>query len=138
MKYSLLVWLIPTLSLVAGVAIGLLVARMIPNAPPKLTHRHLYDLQKRFDSYQNEVIAHFNRTAILVKNLTQSYQEVQYHIEDGANHLTLDDISRQHLLDALHSDKARIPREGLPPPRDYVPETPNSPVMTNNHYGLKK
>lgn len=68
MEHSLLVWLLPTLALVAGVAIGFLVARLLPNAAPNRTQRQLDDIQERFDSYQNEVVTHFNSTATLVKN----------------------------------------------------------------------
>ncbi len=68
MEHSLLVWLLPTLALVAGVAIGFLLARLLPNAVPNSTQRQLDDIQERFDSYQNEVVTHFNSTASLVKN----------------------------------------------------------------------
>lgn len=145
MEHSLLVWLLPTLALVAGVAIGFLVARLLPNAAPNRTQRQLDDIQERFDSYQNEVVTHFNSTATLVKKLTQSYQEVQDHLAEGANRLALDDITRQRLLAALHSDAPHAPRERLTPPReneepprDYAPKTPNAPGMLDEHYGLKK
>ncbi|WP_411390204.1 YhcB family protein [Pseudomonas sp. MPB23] len=145
MEHSLLVWLLPTLALVAGVAIGFLVARLLPNAAPNRTQRQLDDIQERFDNYQNEVVTHFNSTATLVKKLTQSYQEVQDHLADGANRLALDDITRQRLLAALHSDAPQTPRERLTPPRenqepprDYAPKTPNAPGMLDEHYGLKK
>lgn len=135
MEHSLLVWLLPTLALVAGVAIGFLVARLLPNAAPNRTQRQLDDIQERFDSYQNEVVTHFNSTATLVKKLTQSYQEVQDHLADGANRLALDDITRQRLLAALHSDATQAPRERLTPPRenqepprDYAPKAPNAPA----------
>jgi uncharacterized protein len=144
-EHSLLVWLLPTLALVAGVAIGFLVARLLPNAAPNRTQRQLDDIQERFDSYQNEVVTHFNSTATLVKKLTQSYQEVQDHLADGANRLALDDITRQRLLAALHSDATQAPRERLTPPRenqepprDYAPKAPNAPGMLDEHYGLKK
>ncbi len=80
MELSLLVWLLPTLALVIGVAVGFIVARLLPNAAPSNTQRQLDDIQKRFDSYQNEVVTHFNSTAMLVKKLTQSYQDVQDHL----------------------------------------------------------
>nr|WP_189691234.1 MULTISPECIES: DUF1043 family protein [Pseudomonas] len=137
--------MLPTLALVAGVAIGFLVARLLPNAAPNRTQRQLDDIQERFDSYQNEVVTHFNSTATLVKKLTQSYQEVQDHLADGANRLALDDITRQRLLAALHSDATQAPRERLTPPRenqepprDYAPKAPNAPGMLDEHYGLKK
>ncbi|TWC16925.1 MULTISPECIES: YhcB family protein [unclassified Pseudomonas] len=144
MEHSLLVWLLPTLALVAGVAIGFLLARLLPNAVPNSTQRQLDDIQERFDSYQNEVVTHFNATASLVKKLTQSYQDVQDHLSEGANRLALDEQTRQRLLAALHADSAQAPRERLTPPRDqepprdYAPKTPNSPGMLDEHYGLKK
>lgn len=144
MELSLLVWLLPTLALVVGVAIGFGVARLLPNAVPNSTQRQLDDIQERFDSYQNEVVTHFNSTATLVKKLTQSYQEVQDHLAEGANRLALDELTRQRLLASLHSDVPQGPRERLTPPRDaepprdYAPKTPNSPGMLDEHYGLKR
>jgi uncharacterized membrane-anchored protein YhcB (DUF1043 family) len=143
-EHSLLVWLLPTLALVAGVAIGFLVARLLPNAAPNRTQRQLDDIQERFDSYQNEVVTHFNSTATLVQKLTQSYQDVQDHLAEGANRLALDELTRQRLLGALHADSAQAPRERLTPPRnqeapkDYAPKTPNAPGMLDEQYGLKK
>jgi uncharacterized membrane-anchored protein YhcB (DUF1043 family) len=89
-----------------------------PNAAPSRTQRQLDDIQERFDSYQNEVVTHFNSTAMLVKKLTQSYQEVQDHLAEGANRLALDEQTRQRLLAALHADAAQAPRERLTPPRE--------------------
>jgi len=144
-EHSLLVWLLPTLALVAGVVIGFLLARLLPNAVPNSTQRQLDDIQERFDSYQNEVVTHFNSTAALVKKLTQSYQDVQDHLSEGANRLALDEQTRQRLLAALHADAGQAPRERLTPPRevqepprDYAPKAPNSPGMLDEHYGLKK
>lgn len=74
MEQSLTAWLLPALALVAGVAIGFLIARLLPNAAPNKVQRQMDDLQDRFDSYQREVVTHFNTTASLVKKLTQSYQ----------------------------------------------------------------
>lgn len=144
MEHSLLVWLLPTLALVAGVVIGFLVARLLPNTAPNSTQRQLDDVQERFNSYQNEVVTHFNSTATLVNKLAQSHQEVQDHLAEGANRLALDELTRQRLLATLHPDAAQAPRDRLTPPRnseapkDYAPKTPNSPGMLDEHYGLKK
>ncbi|VVP60933.1 hypothetical protein PS838_06188 [Pseudomonas fluorescens] len=81
---------------------------------------------------------------MLVKKLTQSYQEVQDHLAEGANRLALDEQTRQRLLASLHSESVQAPRERLTPPRDqepprdYAPKTPNAPGMLDEHYGLKK
>ncbi|MFT0706791.1 hypothetical protein ACDX35_24075, partial [Enterobacter hormaechei] len=39
----------PALALVAGVAIGFLIARLLPNAAPNKVQRQMDDLQDRFD-----------------------------------------------------------------------------------------
>jgi len=143
-ELSLLVWLLPTLALVVGVVVGFVVARLLPNAAPSSTQRQLDEIQQRFDSYQNEVVTHFNSTASLVQRLTQSYQDVQDHLADGANRLALDDLTRQRLLAALHADAAQGPRDRLTPPkdtevpRDYAPKSPNAPGMLDEQYGLKR
>nr|WP_276583354.1 DUF1043 family protein [Pseudomonas sp. RIT-PI-S] len=139
-----MVWLLPTLALVVGVVAGFLIARLMPNAVPGGTQRQLDDLQKKFDNYQHEVVTHFNSTAILVKKLTQSYQEVQEHLAEGANHLALDELTRQRLLAALHPDASQPPRDRLTPPRDqevpkdYAPKSPDGPGMLDEQYGLKR
>jgi uncharacterized membrane-anchored protein YhcB (DUF1043 family) len=143
-ELSLLVWLLPTLALVVGVVVGFLVARLLPGAAPNSTQRQLDDVQERFNSYQNEVVTHFNSTATLVNKLSQNFQEVQDHLSDGANRLALDEVTRQRLLASLHADAAQAPRDRLTPPRtteapkDYAPKTPNAPGMLDEHYGLKK
>ena len=144
MEQSLLVWLLPTLALVVGVVVGFALARLLPNAAPNGTQRQLDDIQQRFDTYQNDVVTHFNSTATLVRKLTQSYQDVQEHLADGANRLALDDLTRQRLLASLHPDAAHGPRASLTPPRDtaevprdYAPKAPNSPGMLDESYGIK-
>jgi hypothetical protein len=71
-EQSLTAWLLPALALLTGIAIGFLVARLLPNDAPGRTQRQLDDLQERYNSYQSEVVTHFNTTASLVKRLTQS------------------------------------------------------------------
>ncbi|AYC34221.1 DUF1043 family protein [Pseudomonas cavernae] len=144
MEQTLTAWLLPTLTLLAGIAIGFVVARLLPNAAPNRTQRQLDELQERFDSYQSEVVTHFNTTASLVKKLTQSYQEVQEHLSEGANRLALDELTRQRLLAALHADEQASPRERLTPPKsneapkDYAPKAPDTPGTLDVTFGLKK
>ncbi|MBA1194637.1 DUF1043 family protein [Pseudomonas entomophila] len=144
MEHSLLVWLLPTLALVVGVVVGFALARLLPKAVPSSTQRQLDDIQQRFDTYQNEVVTHFNSTATLVSRLTQSYQDVQDHLADGANRLALDELTRQRLLASLHSEAAQPHRDRLTPPkdteapRDYAPKAPDAPGMLDESYGLKR
>lgn len=144
MELSLLVWLLPTLALVIGVAVGFIVARLLPNAAPSSTQRQLDDIQQRFDSYQNQVVTHFNSTAVLVKKLTQSYQDVQEHLSQGASRLAADELTRQRMLAALHAEDSKAPRERLTPPKsneapkDYAPKSPDQPGTLDETFGLKR
>jgi uncharacterized membrane-anchored protein YhcB (DUF1043 family) len=143
-EQSLTTWLVPAIALLAGIAIGFLIARLLPNAAPSRTQRQLDDLKERFDSYQTEVVTHFNTTAGLVKRMNQSYQDVQEHISAGANRLALDELTRQRLLAALNSEeRASSQRERLTPPthhetpKDYAPKADNTPGTLDATFGLK-
>lgn len=141
MEQSLTPWLLPAIALLAGVAIGFLAARLLPNTAPGRTQRQLDELQQRFDSYQSEVVTHFNTSASLVKKLTQSYQDVQEHLSQGAERLAVDEMTRQRLLAALNTE---APRERLTPPRsneapkDYAPKEPDDLGTLNEGFGLKR
>jgi len=143
-EQSLTPWLLPAIALLVGVAIGFLAARLLPNAAPSRTQRQLDEMQQRFDSYQSEVVTHFNTTASLVKKLTQSYQDVQEHLSHGANRLAADELTRQRLLAALSTEESKAPRERLTPPKsneapkDYAPKEPDSPGTLDETFGLKR
>lgn len=144
MELSLTTWFVPTIALLIGIAIGFLIARLLPNAAPSRTQRQLDDLTERFDSYQDEVVTHFNTTANLVKRMNQSYHDVQEHISAGANRLALDELTRQRLLAALDSDNSpSAPRERIKPPvinevpKDYAPKTADTPGTLDASFGLK-
>ena len=143
MEQTVTAWLIPALTLVVGIAVGFLLARLAPNAAPGRTQRQMDEMQARFEAYQSEVVTHFNTTASLVKKLTQSYQDVQEHLSDGANRLALDELTRQRLLATLHAEDASEKRERLTPPKnnempkDYAPKSADVPGMLDENYGLK-
>ena len=144
MEQTITPWLLPAIAVLAGIAIGFLVARLLPNAAPNRTQRQLDDMQQRFDAYQSEVVTHFNTTASLVKKLTQSYQDVQEHLASGATRLALDEVTRQRLLAALQMDDSTPHNERLEPPagyvpRDYAPKSDaNSPGTLAEDFGLKR
>ena len=98
MEQSYNIWLLLALALVAGTAIGFFISRRVPTRTPDRTQQLLDELQERFDNYQTDVISHFNTTAALVGKLTQSYQDVQQHLAEGASQLALDELARQRLL----------------------------------------
>ena len=144
MEQTLAAWLIPALTLVVGIAVGFLIARLAPNAGPGRAQRQMDEMQSRFEAYQSEVVTHFNTTANLVKKLTQSYHDVQEHLSHGADRLALDEVTRQRLLATLHAEPSSSDkRERLTPPRDmeipkdYAPKSADVPGMLDEGYGLK-
>lgn len=140
MEQSFAAWLLPALALVVGVAIGFLLARLLPGAAPATTQHKLDEMQERFEAYQSEVASHFNTTAGLVKKLTQNYQDIQDHLSDGASRLALDELTRQRLLAALSegsqpASRERIAAASTEAPKDYAPG--NSGVLHDEEV-LKK
>jgi uncharacterized membrane-anchored protein YhcB (DUF1043 family) len=133
---------------VGGIIIGLILARVLRRAAPGKTQRQLDDLQERFDSYQSEVVSHFNTTAGLVKKLTQNYQDVQQHLSQGAERLALDEVAREHLLASLVDEPKVRERlkssqdsqfdEQTEAPRDYATKHTGDPSMLAEGYGLKR
>lgn len=143
MEQTLTAWLVPAITLLVGIAIGFLIARLVPGAAPNKTQRQLDDTQERFDNYQSEVASHFNTTANLVKKLSQSYQDVQDHLSDGADRLALDELTRQRLLAALDDTptpyRAKLtPLYSSEPPKDYAPKGMDAPGTLDANFGLKK
>jgi uncharacterized membrane-anchored protein YhcB (DUF1043 family) len=144
-EQSLTTWLVPVIALLVGAAVGFLIARLLPSAAPNRMQRQVDDLQERFDSYQREVVTHFNTTASLVKKLTQSYQDVQEHLSESAERLALDEQTKQRLLAALHAEDGYPERrERLTPPasqeapKDYAPKSGEGPGTLDETYGLKR
>jgi uncharacterized membrane-anchored protein YhcB (DUF1043 family) len=143
-EQSILVWLVPAFTLLVGIAIGFLIARLAPGAAPSRTQSQLDELQERFDTYQSEVITHFNTTASLVKKLTQSYHDVQQHLADGADQLALDELTRQRLLAAVQNgndyvgsrDRLQAP-SSTEPPKDYAPKPAGSPGTLDEDFGVR-
>lgn len=141
MEQNLVTWLLPIVGLIVGIAIGYLLSR---NSAPNSTQRQVDELQERLDTYQSEVVTHFNTTAALLSKLTNSYQDIQNHLAEGANKLALDEQTRQRLLTALHTQHAASPRERLDapaftePPKDYAPKVDDTPGTLHENFGLKK
>lgn len=140
MEQTLATWLLPIVGVIVGIAIGFLVAR---NSAPDRTQRQVDDLQERFDTYQSEVVTHFNTTASLLRKLTNSYQDIQDHLSEGADKLALDEQTRQRLLATLHKEDKPSHRERLSspvftePPKDYAPKTDDAPGTLDENFGLK-
>lgn len=149
---TLPIWLIPTLTLLGGIVIGLILARIFQSSSPQSTQKQLKELQARFDSYQTEVINHFGVTAELVHTLQENQQKVQQHMLHSAERLALDEPSRERLLACLTdpSLKERISAPAktetqseeadttVEPPKDYAPKPEGEPGTLDESFGHKK
>ena len=130
MDNSIPVWLLPLLSFIVGIVVALLAVRLMRNSSPASTENKLDDLQQRFDSYQDEVVAHFSTTAELVNKLTENYQNVQEHLLQSAERLALDESTRQRLLNSLVDTKVlEQPREEPANTTAPAEKTSNSPAQ---------
>lgn len=55
-------------------------------------------LEKKLENYQQDVEAHFSKTADLIDNLTNSYQEVFEHLSESAEKLLTEEQIKNQLM----------------------------------------
>jgi uncharacterized membrane-anchored protein YhcB (DUF1043 family) len=100
---------------------------------------HLSELQQQQQSYQTEVTEHFQETAQLLDQLTNSYRDVHNHLAEGAHLLAGETVSES--LQMIPEDKKKAqPLEGsvITPPLDYAPKaTPDDKGMLNEEFGFE-
>ncbi len=143
-----MIWLVGIICLAAGVALGALVSRLFfsDTAKVKTLSNELNQLQDEHNDYRQSVYSHFENTAHLVNNLTQSYKDVYDRLARDADILCPEDISSQLSLTKKSSDLLGTKTEGLDdqmddlfPPRDYANKTnPNQKGGLAADYGLSK
>lgn len=130
----------------AATIIGLIAGYLITQitSPSEQSQRQmesrLKDLQQQQENYQHEVSEHFEETAKLLNQMTDSYREVHKHLAKGAQLLAGDTASQslKSLSDNSDSDTVELD-ENIMPPLDYAPKkAPNAPGMLNEEFGLDK
>ncbi len=79
-----------TILLIAlGVIIGAALSKILNRGPSvSELQQKLEESQDQLDQYRKDVDKHFQTTAELVNNLTQSYRAVHEHLSQGAQKLT--------------------------------------------------
>ncbi|WP_415898903.1 YhcB family protein [Neptuniibacter sp. QD48_11] len=151
------VWLISIAALVVGAVIGFLMGRSGGDAQRQAElAEKLESTQKELDSYKNEVTEHFEKTAALVNNLTNSYKDVHEHLATGAQGLcqpgSVDLAIEPSLTPKLESEaeEPSAEAEAKPatdteqaesssePPRDYAPKSPEDEGTLSETFGLKE
>ncbi len=133
--------LIAFLALIAGLAAGAwLVNKLSPSHQNrKALENHIQKLQRQQQDYQEQVNQHFNKTADLLNQMTESYRDVHNHLAKSAGELTSHGISP---LQSLPEDRPVI--QGEPQahpaqqPLDYAPRSPGYKGALDEAYGLEK
>ncbi|MBB3059377.1 ZapG family protein [Microbulbifer rhizosphaerae] len=98
----------------------------------------LREANSKLEDFQLQVNEHFDQTAQLVHNLTESYREVHEYLANSAVRLSSQDIGRQ-MLEA-GSGKLSDNDENLTvaPPRDWAPKEPGAKGTLAEDFGLEK
>ena len=142
-------WLIGLISFVIGIVVGAIVYKQLKSdeAKVKLLEEQLESVERELETYRDNVHSHFNNSAQLLNNLTDSYREVYRHMAAGAQSLCPEYISNQ--LSHTAKEQEALTRDTFSeaetmddepfPPRDYAAKS--SPDQKGNlaeDFGLEK
>lgn len=148
-------------SLTAGVIIGVVATyRFSSTSPVKVRQleQQIEDLQQTHKAYRENVSTHFNTTAELIQQMTESYKDVYQHLASGAQTLCDHEVADKMLpagerdrlfrdesgatddtgeADGKADDSADVPQSEPEPPRDYADRTSGGGALSEG-YGLGK
>ena len=147
-------WLISVAALVVGGIIGFLFGRSgAGNSRQAELAEQLQTTRNELENYKEDVANHFEKTAELVNNLTNSYQDVHQHLAGGAQNLcqpgSIDlalapsltpqleenaETSADSQQETTTQDSAEVAPE---PPRDYAPKEADEEGTLSETFGLK-
>jgi uncharacterized membrane-anchored protein YhcB (DUF1043 family) len=160
------VWIIGIVTLLAGTLIGYLMGRSGDTSSQQKLVDQLNEAQRDLSEYKEKVNGHFEKTAELVNNLTESYKQVHQHLAQGSETLCMGEHSPAQLSSQPQpkiseqvkeepeeeeaAEKEQIPTvtdqvdtpedepEVVEPPRDYAIKSPDEEGTLSEKYGLKK
>ena len=138
--------LVGLISFAVGLLVGALVYKQLKSdeAKVRMLEEQLENVEREYESYKDNVHSHFNNTATLLNNLTDSYREVYRHMASGAQALCPEYISEQlshsaRTQDSLTRDNFTDgAQEAVSPPRDYADRNPDQKGHLSEDYGLEK
>ena len=120
-------WIIGIVCFLAGAGAGALLFKTFRSDEVKVKtlEARLQQLSEEHENYKSNVHSHFNGTARLLNDMTESYRNVYQHLANGAQALCPDYISSQ--LSLSSETRALLDRES-PEGGAAVPGTPEAPV----------
>ena len=141
-----MIWITGIVAFLVGAGAGALLFKLLRSdeAKVKALNLKLQELSEEHENYKSSVHAHFNSTARLLNEMTDSYRNVYQHLAKGAQNLCPDYISSQLSLENLGKPQlpsqdedtkpAKTPEATTPepvPPLDYAArEKADSEAMT--------
>ena len=153
-------------TLLLGLVVGLIIGRSGSDRQQcESLKSELDSTTSELEEYKRNVSEHFTRTADLVNNLTESYQQVHHHLAQSANQLCEGELLTHRLqsplmekalaeqTDELKTDSAKDSKaaskdttrkvsadgdQSVEPPKDYAPKTdPEAEGTLSESFGLK-
>lgn len=140
------IWIVGICATLAGALIGYAAALVMNPGTSKSREleARLQEAQDRLKDYRLEVHAHFQRTASLLAQLTESYRDMHNHLAQGSESLC-EHTGQPPLIYPLqenleaqpaHSDESL---QDIRPPLDYAPKvTPTDKGVLREDFGLDK
>lgn len=162
MDASSTVWIIAVVALIVGTLIGYLLGRSGGNDSRQMELiEQLDETQRELAEYKEKVTNHFEETANLVSNLTDSYKAVHTHLAKSSTELCSSELVSRKLEDAITpklSDESVVAEaqttetkteaaekapaekqdESMEAPRDYAPKKPDEEGTLSETFGLKE
>ena len=131
------------ISMLTGLFLGLYLAQrkgLFSQRQAEL-EKQLSDITKQQQHYQEEVTEHFEKSAQLLNQLTDSYKEVHTHLAEGA-HILAGAKASASIKTLGSSDSDSIASEEidqpLTPPLDYAPVQDGKNGTLSESFGIEK
>jgi len=140
-----MLWLTAVGCLAVGIAIGFVLAGRTTSNPQKISdlEQQVQELQRSHARYREEVSEHFNMTAELVQQMTDSYKDVYQHLATGAQELCSGEVASKLLpasSEGVFGLTLSTDNDGeLQAPKDYAPrKSPSQSGALAEDFGLEK
>ena len=131
--------LVGVLGLALGALLAFLTTRNRQNADrTQELELRLKEANTKLEDFQLQVNEHFDQTAQLVHNLTESYREVHEYLANSAMRLSSQDIGRQMLEAGSGKLSDNDDNLSVLPPRDWAPKEPGAKGTLSEDFGIEK
>jgi len=138
-----MIWLASLGGLALGVILGVVFASRLNTTPSRVKEleSQLKSLEQQHASYKDEVSDHFNGTAELIQQMTESYKDVYQHLAIGAQELCSGEVAKKLLpagSDTVFENGQEKP-SGIAPPKDYATkQKPDQKGALSEDFGIEK